>query len=421
MEAQFSIDALWDRVSTRSAAVDVEDSVAVDSSGREAALTLESLGNCSDKPIGRMHSVCGGFVVQEQYEIRSCRCKSWFCSECAKWMGFAMRRKLVEVLKGWKSILLVTLTVDPTLFDSSEAAYRWVRERFGISVLMRTLKRYGFITGRYVWFLEFQKNGWPHWHIIVESKFIPGAFLAEQWGKLRPKGIELVPGRPLFGKVDIQSRKFKGPEHAANYGTKYLIKEPEYGWPEWVMDFAGRLSRYGVSRGFWGESDVKRKSRVSLGSDSPHPDTCFCEDCREGIDARTGKPRREGVTPRERIAKCATKSMLVRTIHEYRPGFGFSKRREVIGISGVGARELCDRFGIEWERRGGGVVPLGQLGAVKDQFLAADRLACEEVLPPVRRYRRQLVLDAAVFEEKRCRVNGPGKRKRVSRRVLRCR
>ena len=48
-------------------------------------------------------------------------------------------------------------------------------------------------------------------------------------------------------------RSSGGAPHAARYATKYLVKTPDLGWPEWVMQMGreNRVPRYGVSRGFW--------------------------------------------------------------------------------------------------------------------------------------------------------------------------
>ena len=59
--------------------------------------------------------------------------------------------------------------------------------------------------------------------------------------------------RPLFGTVHFRAPKFANPVHAARYATKYLIKSPEHGFPEWVLAMGKdrRVRRYSTSKGFW--------------------------------------------------------------------------------------------------------------------------------------------------------------------------
>ena len=327
--------------------------------GREAALSLEALGNCcpegiqpseAEARVAAVYERPDGSAVSEHYEIRKCRCKSWFCAECAKLQGLQMRRDMTRVLSSWSSILMVTLTIDPTLFPSAEAAYRWVRERRGLGRLIDRLKAKGYCSGRYVWFIEFHENGWPHWHVMIEASWIPHAEIEAAWGANRPDGIERQPGRPLFGFVDVRGKKFASGEHAANYGTKYLIKEPRYGWPEWVLDFRGRVTRYGVCRGFWvGVRDRSTESGSGSGAGccDDHPPECFCECCREGIDPRTGEPRKEKPTPRERVASCGGSSMLIRVRSEWGEN-GIERRcREVVGICRRPVASVCRSVGVE--------------------------------------------------------------------------
>jgi hypothetical protein len=51
----------------------------------------------------------------------------------------------------------------------------------------------------------------------------------------------------------ISAPKFADAVHAARYATKYLIKAPSEGFPDWVMDMGDetRIRRYSASKGFW--------------------------------------------------------------------------------------------------------------------------------------------------------------------------
>jgi hypothetical protein len=183
------------------------------------------------------------------------RCKTSFCPECSPGIGRRVRRRLLGVVGSWRSPMMLTLTIDPELFESPKAAFDYVSEHRCISVLMQNLRRFGVLEDNrrgYFYVVEWQQNGWPHWHVLVDADFIPFDKLAEAWNRNWDGWRErVVAGRPGFGSVRF-SKPGKTSRHAAMYATKYLIKFPEHGFPDWVMDQPRRrVHRYSVSRGFW--------------------------------------------------------------------------------------------------------------------------------------------------------------------------
>jgi hypothetical protein len=166
-----------------------------------------------------------------------------------------------------------TLTVSPDEFDSPEQAYLHVGKKRLIAELVRALHRKGWLDSvRFFYCLEFQENGWPHWHLVVETAFVP---------------IELVRGLWNVGHVWYSDGNGASPEHAANYVTKYVAK-PDVGFPEWVMNFKGNMRRFSTSRG-------------------------LCEPCRPRPNRCCDNPRvRIRKTPRERVKGCGSKTVLLR-------------------------------------------------------------------------------------------------------------
>jgi len=153
--------------------------------------------------------------------------------------------------------MMLTLTIDPALFESPEAAYRYARERRVISRLMQDLHRAGHLhSRRYFAVVEWQKDTeMIHFHVLIDATRVPKAAIDAAWSKNRPASAgPREPNRPAFGMTRFSCRRFKGgPEHAACYATKYLLKVPDHGWPAWVLA-AGkeyRIPRYQTSRGFW--------------------------------------------------------------------------------------------------------------------------------------------------------------------------
>ncbi len=164
--------------------------------------------------------------------------------------------------------MMVTLTIDPALFGSASEAYFYVREQRGISRLVRGLDALEHVhSRRYFCVLEFQeKTEFAHFHLLLDASYIPKRAIDAERSRLRPKhAAALVANRPSFGMTRFSKRHFEGgPEHAARYATKYLVKVPEYGWPSWVLALGARqrVPRYSTNRGFWGSL---RSEPASLG------------------------------------------------------------------------------------------------------------------------------------------------------------
>ncbi|WP_085755019.1 hypothetical protein [Sedimentisphaera salicampi] len=155
-----------------------------------------------------------------------------------------------------------TLTVDPELFSNPKDAYLYVMENRCVSVTTQDLYRWGYLaTRRYFYVIEWQKDTqMPHFHVLYDSKYISWNAILYSWGKHRPKDAgEVKENRPRFGTVLHSAPNFKDPAYAGRYATKYLIKTPKEGFPEWVLDMGKerRIRRYSASRGFWGETSSK--------------------------------------------------------------------------------------------------------------------------------------------------------------------
>ncbi len=169
--------------------------------------------------------------------------------------------------------MMASLTVDPELFTDPQTAYLYTMDKRCISVTTQDLHRWNHLnTRRYFYVVEWQKNTeQAHYHILYDSSYIPWDSLLYSWSKHRPPEAGPVIGkRPAFGTVIFSAPNFADPIHAARYATKYLIKHPKHGFPEWVLTMGEdkRIRRYGTSRPFWNnpkqlksESDKTRKNR----------------------------------------------------------------------------------------------------------------------------------------------------------------
>ena len=155
-----------------------------------------------------------------------------------------------------------------------------------------------------------------HYHVLLDAEFVDINSAREAWGKHVPKDYvrESDDKSPAFGHVRFSKGDFKNMTHAARYASKYLLKVPEYGWPDWVLNSKKRVVRYTTSRGFWPQEEEPTDDKVpdswepkiheGLGECEPD---CFCRLCREAID----EPEVE-TTVNDRIQNCRTKTALIK-------------------------------------------------------------------------------------------------------------
>ncbi len=254
-----------------------------------------------------------------EYYIQACGCKCWFCPDCCLGLGLKLRDRLVEILESFQALQMWTFTIDPLLFELPELAFGHVRKKRSLSELVRALKKEKYlISKRYFYVLEWQKKTeMPHWHLLLETKHLPFEFACMVWNRNRPKELGPPEGeRPGFGSVRFSAPVFSNNEHAANYATKYLIKHPDYGYPDWVLDLKGRIHRYGTSRGFW--QTIKEKQKQSNRyipteqeiASFTHEIDCSCGICRGETPDK--KPRRKTNTIRERTKNCDVKCVVMK-------------------------------------------------------------------------------------------------------------
>lgn len=251
-----------------------------------------------------------------RYELAKCGCDCWYCEDCCERKGYNLRKELIEALDSFQNLLMITLTVDPELFGSYEEAYFYLRENRCISVLMQGLDRLGHLNSRkYFYVLEFQESGNPHYHLLVDANRIPHEDLLAEWSKNRqPEKPTPEPNRPPFGLVWITKRHFEGGAlHAARYATKYLVKVPEYGWPEWVLKLGAekRVPRYGVSRKFWNRPRPEYKS------------------------TKRPKPRSNSVSYCLRLEQCGSTTNLFAVTNTVMPNDEIKEERQWIARLGV--------------------------------------------------------------------------------------
>lgn len=254
--------------------------------------------------------------VETEYEVVAVGCKSRFCPQCCKSLGIKLREVITPVLKTFQGMLMLTLTVDPKLFANPEQAYRYVREKRCVAELVRALHKAGHLhSRRFFYVVEWQKNTeMAHFHLLVESDFIPFEKLCEYWGRFRPASAGPPVGdAPAFGHVRFSKAKFHTPEYAANYACKYLTKLPQQGFPDWVLSFKGQIRLFATSRNLIPQKPRPKKPfepKLHEGA-RPHRDTCFCDRCRGETPADQVPEGEKQRTVGERLKRCGQRAALI--------------------------------------------------------------------------------------------------------------
>lgn len=163
-------------------------------------------------------------------------CKTWHCRFCAA----AKIRKLSWLTGKAAPNRLLTLTVNNKLYASPRHAFDATRAL--VPELIRELRtRFGEV--EYLRVTEVTKAGFPHYHLLVRSGYLPHAVVKTLWEK--HTGATIVDLRPVtqtFG--------------AYNYLTKYLTKMHRLDWTERHVSY---------SKGFFPKNAIDPPPPSTLG------------------------------------------------------------------------------------------------------------------------------------------------------------
>ena len=164
-------------------------------------------------PICPSAATYAGFcAADERQHVFAICCKRWGCSFCAR----QKIRQLAAKTAIAQPNRMLTLTIDPKLYLHPLDA--WQKTAKLVPELIRKLRpRFGDI--EYLRVTELHKSGFPHYHLLVRSKYLPQPIIKELWASL--SGATLVDVR----QVD---KTFK----AYWYLTKYLSKMHNKGWTD---------------------------------------------------------------------------------------------------------------------------------------------------------------------------------------------
>ena len=149
-------------------------------------------------------------VDRHQQLIFALPCNQWSCRHCA----VRKTRALAHRTEAAAPNRLCTLTVDPGLYTTPRDAFDKTRRQLP-EWIRRMRTRFGCV--EYLRVTEVTKRGWPHYHLLIRSAFIPHAVARDEWYLLTGAGI-----------VDL--RQVKKTFRTYAYLVKYLTKLHQISW-----------------------------------------------------------------------------------------------------------------------------------------------------------------------------------------------
>lgn len=156
-------------------------------------------------------------------------CKRWGCIYCAR----RKIRKLAFLTNGAQPNRWIRLGVDPANHESPEAA--WCATSPMLPECCKIIRKE---RGEceYLRVTELHESGWPHYHALLRSSYIPQKLLSDTWAKLT--------GAPVvwIAKIDQTFSTFR-------YLVKYLTKLHKIEWTDRHVSY---------SRGFFRPEDLEK-------------------------------------------------------------------------------------------------------------------------------------------------------------------
>jgi hypothetical protein len=176
-------------------------------------------------PVLYQQSVCPNAQTLLAYDIDHdedlvlvLNCKQWSCRWCStrKIAALASRTRLAEPNR------LLTLTVNPALFNTPRDAFDATRRQ--VPVFFAQVRQ-RFDSVEYLRVTEATRLGWPHYHCMVRSPYLPHPVIKSIWSK-------------LTGAVIVDVRQVHHTFKAYTYLVKYLSKVHSLEWTERHVSFS---------------------------------------------------------------------------------------------------------------------------------------------------------------------------------------
>ena len=150
--------------------------------------------------------------------------------------------QIIERLKSfaWHSTRHIILTVDPRSFEDGQEAHHYATTAKMIPQLIHNLKRTrGVLVRDWAWYLEWHRNGFPHWHLFIDvvikgkAGMIGGSILRHYW--------DIGAVREAYIRNEKHWNKMTGYFEKHGYFEKRKAHQGKL--PEWAMKSTKRIRR----------------------------------------------------------------------------------------------------------------------------------------------------------------------------------
>jgi len=179
---------------------------------------------------------------QDVIHVREYNRGNWFTSS-----GVLRKRREIEAkgLPSFNKWRFLTLTIDPEQFDHDPLrAFLLVKDR--LRHFFGKMRDAGLMhdSGKWCWKLEFQENGWPHWHVLYDwkAKYSEGqlAEIRELWGFGRTN-VEMVSNDDFLYSFKYAFKPVQCVEDADLFDFEPAVA------PAWFLDYQGEKAGRKVS------------------------------------------------------------------------------------------------------------------------------------------------------------------------------
>lgn len=174
-------------------------------------------------------------------------CKTWACRTCAE----VKIKRMACIVRDSHPNRLLTLTVNPALHVTRKES--WDATRKEVPILIRRLRqKFGQV--EYLRVTEVTQAGWPHYHLLVRSAYIPHAIVKKYWSQ-------------QTGAYIVDLRQVKQTFSAYKYLVKYLSKLHRI---EWTARHVSMSRGFNLQEKWKDPNPIDLKERVFLNSHPAH-------------------------------------------------------------------------------------------------------------------------------------------------------
>jgi hypothetical protein len=190
---------------------------------------------CKNGKVAFLHAEKG---VIKNAKFTRVPCNSWTCPDCYLHKALYIKYYFREVIQLNNLAYFLTLTLDPKKIPSEYAnnTHKYITKIFNhfITILKRDKANQSLDILKYVWVIEFQKNGNAHMHILL-NKYLPITVVRKLW-------------MHVGGGIQMKILPIKTLEGMSNYISDYIVKGIKGEREEKPYGFNYFERRYSISR-----------------------------------------------------------------------------------------------------------------------------------------------------------------------------